>query len=116
MIDSLMNTLFRCSHRRLTRPVSPVSKAGQQHGQAYVVCLDCGKQFEYDIQEMRIGKAIQQSRDSGVLVPEDAAARPSRLKYLLAAVPAALMLGALLQGKRHPKSRKPGDVGDMKAN
>lgn len=111
MIDSLMNTLFRCSHRRLTRPVSPVSKAGQPHAAAYVVCLDCGKQFEYDIQEMRIGKAIRPSPEGGgVLLPEDAAPRRSRLKYLLAAVPAALMIGALLQGKKHPKPEKPGGI------
>lgn len=106
MIDSLMNLLFRCSHRRLTRPVSPVSKAGQPQGQAYVVCLDCGKQFEYDVTEMRIGKAIRQSPEFGVLAPEAEEQHPSRLKYLLAAVPAALMLGALLQGKRHDKPAK----------
>lgn len=28
MIDTVLNLLFRCSHRRLTRPVTPVSKAG----------------------------------------------------------------------------------------
>lgn len=110
MIDSLTNLLFRCSHRRLTRPVSPATKAGQPHGQAYVVCLDCGKQFEYDIQEMRIGKVIQRSQDGGVLAPEVAAPRRNRLKYLLAAVPAALMLGAMLQGKKRHKPEKPGQA------
>src|ERR1035437_2552241 len=63
MIDTLLNLLFRCSHRRLTRPVAPITKAGQPHSQSYVVCLDCGKQFEYDLKEMRIGKVIDHSHD-----------------------------------------------------
>jgi DNA-directed RNA polymerase subunit RPC12/RpoP len=110
MIDSLMNLLFRCSHRRLTRPVSPASKTGQPQGHAYVVCLECGKQFEYDVHEMRIGKVIQQSQDGGVLAPEVVAPRRNRLKYVLAAVPAALMLGAILTGKKHHKPAKPGEA------
>ena len=66
MMDSLLNLLFRCSHRRLTRPVAPITKAGEPHSQSYVVCLDCGKQVEYDLQEMRMGKAINHSHDAGV--------------------------------------------------
>jgi DNA-directed RNA polymerase subunit RPC12/RpoP len=58
MIDKVFNLLFRCSHRRLTRPVTPVSKTGEPPGEAYVVCLECGKQFTYDVIEMRIGKAL----------------------------------------------------------
>ena len=54
MMDSLLNLLFRCSHRRLTRPVAPITKAGQPHSQSYVVCLDCGKKFSYDWTHMRI--------------------------------------------------------------
>jgi DNA-directed RNA polymerase subunit RPC12/RpoP len=56
MIDNLINLLFRCSHRRLTRPVAPITKRGEPHSQSYVVCLDCGKQFEYDTERMRMGK------------------------------------------------------------
>ena len=69
MIDSLVNLLFRCPHRRLTRPVSPITKTGEPHSQAYVVCLDCGKQFEYDVREMRMGKVIDHSQDAGVVPP-----------------------------------------------
>ena len=69
MIDSLVNLLFRCSHRRLTRPFAPITKAGQPHSQSYVVCLECGKQFEYDLNEMRIGKAIDYSHDASVVPP-----------------------------------------------
>ena len=102
MIDTLLNLLFRCSHRRLTRPVAPITKAGEPHSQSYVVCLDCGKQFEYDLKEMRIGKAINHSHDAGVVPPDLPKSRSeTKFKYaLLAAVPAAVMLGAVLKGKK----------------
>ena len=100
MIDSVLILLFRCSHRRLTRPVTPVSRSGVPQGQTYVVCLDCGKQFAYDLQDMRIGKPIEGSLDGGVLHP----AMPKRgrkLKYALwASVPAAVLLGTVLKNNR----------------
>jgi DNA-directed RNA polymerase subunit RPC12/RpoP len=64
VIDTVLNLLFRCSHRRLTRPVTPVVKAGHPGGQTYVVCLDCGKHFSYDVKEMRIGKQIDARGES----------------------------------------------------
>jgi DNA-directed RNA polymerase subunit RPC12/RpoP len=106
MIDNLLNLLFRCSHRRLTRPVAPITKPGQPHSQSYVVCLDCGKQFEYDVSQMKMGKAIDLSHDSGVVPPEMPIPRKTKVKYaLLAAVPAAVVLGAVLTGKK--KGPKP---------
>ncbi len=116
MIDTLLNMLFRCSHRRLTRPVAPITKAGQPHSKSYVVCLDCGKQFEYHLDEMRIGKAIDHSNDTGVVPPNLPKPRKQKIKYaLLAAVPAAVVLGAVLKGTK--KSTKPDDVkADPNAN
>ena len=70
MIDSIVNLLFRCQHSRLTRPVTPVSKAGVPHGDTYVVCLDCGKQFGYDLKEMRVTKPVDHSAERGVVAPE----------------------------------------------
>ena len=106
MIDTVLNLLFRCSHRRLTRPVAPITKAGQPHSQSYVVCLDCGKQFEYDLNEMRIGKAIDHSHDAGVVPPNMPTPRKTKVKYaLLAAVPAALVLGAVLKGTKKAEKR-----------
>ncbi len=58
MLDRFLNVLFGCSHRHLTRPVAPITKPGQPHGESYVVCLDCGRHFEYDLSQMRMGKAI----------------------------------------------------------
>jgi hypothetical protein len=101
MIDTLLNLLFRCPHRRLTRPAAPITKAGQPHSQSYVVCLDCGKQFEYDVNEMRIGKAIDRSHDASVVPPNVPTPRKTKVKYaLLAAVPAAVVLGAVLANKK----------------
>ena len=108
MIDTVLNLLFCCGHRRLTRPVSPITKAGQPHSQCYVVCLDCGKQFEYDLNEMRIGKAIDRSHDAGVVPPNLPKPRKTKIKYaLLAAVPAAVVLAAVLKDKK--KTAKPQD-------
>jgi len=61
MIDSVLNLIFRCAHRRLTRPVTPVQAPGAPHGETDVVCLDCGKQFTYNTVLMRIGKAVKTS-------------------------------------------------------
>jgi DNA-directed RNA polymerase subunit RPC12/RpoP len=106
MIDNLLNLLFRCSHRRLTRPVAPITKPGQPHSQSYVVCLDCGKQFEYDVSQMKMGKAIDRSHDSGVVPREMPIPRKTKMKYaLLTVVPAAVVLGAVLPGKK--KGPKP---------
>jgi hypothetical protein len=103
MIDTVLNLLFRCPHKRLTRPVAPISRQGQPHGGSYVVCLDCGKQFEYDLNQMRIGKAIPRSPAVGVLSPDLPQPRQSKVKYaLFAAVPAAFLVRFLAGGKKRP--------------
>lgn len=109
MIDTLLNLIFRCSHRRLTRPVAPITKAGQPHSQSYVVCLDCGKQFEYDLNEMRIGNVIDRSHDACV-VPKDTSLPPAtKVKYaLLGAVPVAVVLGAVLKARKKPAKPEDG--------
>jgi len=64
MLNTLLNALLGCSHRRTTFPITPARKAGfsaapggVRHG-TYVVCLDCGKEFGYDWTEMRIGEPV----------------------------------------------------------
>ena len=59
MIDSVLNLIFRCGHKRLSRPVTPVARGGEPGGETYVVCLDCGKHFAYDAKNMRLGKRIE---------------------------------------------------------
>jgi hypothetical protein len=109
MIDSFLNLVFRCPHRRLTRPVTPVNKAGVPHGQTYVVCLDCGKQFAYDPVAMHMGKALKRSPHTGVLPPDMPRPRGRQLKYALwASVPVAFLLGSILKNKKPADSSVPG--------
>ena len=81
--------------------MTPVSKAGVPHGKTYVVCLDCGKQFGYDLQAMRIGKPLEGSHDGGVLRPDMPKPRGRNLKYALwASVPLAVLLSSVLKKKK----------------
>jgi hypothetical protein len=57
----LFDLLFRCNHRNFSFPLTKkygprVSPAASVTG-TYVVCLECGREFPYDWQEMRIVKA-----------------------------------------------------------
>lgn len=64
MMNSIMNALFGCSHRRTTFPLTPARKgvgiapASTGRRGTYVVCLDCGKEFGYDWEGMRIGEPV----------------------------------------------------------
>ena len=60
-MNSLFNTIFGCAHNNTTFPLTPFRKSlnfGKAPGSTYVVCLDCGKEFEYDWKEMRIGDPV----------------------------------------------------------
>jgi hypothetical protein len=103
MISAIFQTLFGCHHRRLTRPITPVRKPGVPSGETSVVCLDCGKEFVYDWNHMRIGKPIEQSPDAGVLHPNTPGPGKAKIKYALigSAIPFAIVLGSALVKKRH---------------
>jgi hypothetical protein len=61
MLDSLLNILFGCTHRKTTFPLTPSRSSlavAAKRGGAYVVCLKCGSEFAYDWREMRVGRAI----------------------------------------------------------
>jgi hypothetical protein len=101
MTDTVVNLLFHCAHRHLTRPFTPSRKQGVTHGETYVVCLDCTKQFAYDWKEMRIGAAIDRTHDACVIPPGMARPRRTSLAYALGlAVPVAVLVGAALKAKR----------------
>jgi hypothetical protein len=74
MFQSVLNTLFGCSHQHKTFPLTPSRKSiafpAPAATRTYVVCLDCGKEFAYDWQEMRVGAPV------GALAPV-AEAQPS---------------------------------------
>ncbi len=54
-----LDALFGCSHDHYTFPIT-AKKEGQRRSEAaqitgtYVVCLDCGKEFAYDWQQMNV--------------------------------------------------------------
>ena len=58
MIASLVDMFFGCWHKNYSFPIT--ARKGQRRSGAaaltgtYVVCLDCGKEFPYDWQEMRV--------------------------------------------------------------
>jgi hypothetical protein len=59
MFAKIMDAVFGCRHARYSFPITV--RAGSRRGGTaamrpgtYVVCLDCGREFAYDWQEMRI--------------------------------------------------------------
>ncbi len=71
MLAALLQALFGCTHRHMTFPISlRAGKARRAVGRfdTYVVCLDCGKEFPYSWDEMR----ILPDADRPVAVPERA--------------------------------------------
>jgi hypothetical protein len=76
MFSKLMDAMFGCRHARYSFPITV--RAGSRPGRTiqrtgtYVACLDCGKEFRYDWQEMRI--VGSQAKESGrSLVTKEAA-------------------------------------------
>jgi hypothetical protein len=63
MVEKFIDVLFGCWHTNYSfpitiRPGSRRSRAASLTG-TYVVCLDCGKEFAYDWQEMKVVTAGQ---------------------------------------------------------
>jgi hypothetical protein len=52
----ILNRIFRCSHQRQTRPITP--RGG---GQTYAVCLDCGMRLSYDLSVMGVLTSVHRS-------------------------------------------------------
>jgi hypothetical protein len=66
MLQSLLNSIFGCSHQRTTFPLTPARNTAERNG-TYVVCLDCGKEFAYNWDEMRVGVTLP--NNTGRLAP-----------------------------------------------
>jgi hypothetical protein len=75
-IDALLQALFGCRHARYSFPIT-VRDGLRRYPAArpmgtYVACLDCGKEFPYDWQQMRIvGSQTRETAHS--LVTKEAA-------------------------------------------
>jgi len=61
---SLIHALFGCAHHRCTFPITATKNIcdcsnGEPYAFTYVVCLDCGKEFRYDWQQMRVVGSVK---------------------------------------------------------
>jgi len=76
MLTKLWNAVFGCRHSRYSFPLT--IRAGSRRAASvsrtgtYVVCLDCGREFGYDWQQMRIAQA-QPRETAHALVTKEAA-------------------------------------------
>ena len=62
MFNSLIDSIFGCSHRRTTFPITPArsSRPSEEVRRGtYIVCLDCGKEFDYNWKDMHIGAQLE---------------------------------------------------------
>ena len=59
MFGDVFDMLFGCSHKNYSFPIT-TKKGNSNHSHAasvtgtYVVCLDCGKEFPYDWNQMKM--------------------------------------------------------------
>ena len=67
MISKLVDAFFGCRHSRYSFPVSMRGKARRPLAAAltgtYVACLDCGREFPYDWEEMKVITAPERHRE-----------------------------------------------------
>ena len=73
---TILDALFGCWHKRMSFPITSrwaQRRSGGSETGTYVVCLDCGKEFAYDWQKMRIRHARKQE----VYVPVHVEAKAS---------------------------------------
>lgn len=64
MLRELIADLFGCRHDNLTRPITPAHKIGEDPGETYVACLNCGKRLKYDLRTMKVGKPLPASKSA----------------------------------------------------
>jgi hypothetical protein len=67
MVAKLIDLVFGCRHSRYSFPVTLRRSAVRPQAGAltgtYVACLDCGKEFPYDWQEMKVITSPSESRE-----------------------------------------------------
>jgi hypothetical protein len=60
MIEKLAKLLFGCRHRHMSLPMTLVRKPGMPPSEGFVVCLDCGKRYVYDMSKMTLRKPLRE--------------------------------------------------------
>ena len=67
MFTKLVDAVFGCRHDRYSFPVTVRRAAHRPQAAAltgtYVVCLDCGKEFAYDWQQMKVITSPERHRE-----------------------------------------------------
>lgn len=64
----ILDRVFGCSHKRTTFPIRRAGASETPAGSpkpAYVACLECGAEFDYDWQAMKMGRAALARPDTG---------------------------------------------------
>jgi len=59
-----MASLFGCTHNRCTFPITATKSAsshadGNRPASTYIVCLECGKEFPYDWERMKVVRSVE---------------------------------------------------------
>src|ERR1700723_2206515 len=75
MLTKMMNAVFGCRHSRYSFPITMrpnARRATAVRTGTYVVCLDCGREFSYDWQEMKVAE-FQPKKAAHSLVTKQAA-------------------------------------------
>jgi hypothetical protein len=76
MLSKMMDAFFGCRHARYSFPLTIRANSRRTTNNArtgtYVVCLDCGREFAYDWQEMRVA-SVQPRQAGRSLVTKEAA-------------------------------------------
>lgn len=53
LMKNIIDFIFGCSHSNTSR-VFTLLLRGRWQKRSYIVCLDCGREFEYDLENMRV--------------------------------------------------------------
>jgi hypothetical protein len=79
MVGKLVDLMFGCWHGKFSFPITVRGEARRSRPAAsltgtYVACLDCGKEFPYDWQEMKVlTDGGKKARRSAALATKEAA-------------------------------------------
>jgi hypothetical protein len=78
MMAKLFDVVFGCRHDRYSFPVTIRGRAHRPQAAAltgtYVACLECGKEFPYDWQEMKVITSTAEKRQyAAALTTKEAA-------------------------------------------
>jgi len=65
MLRALYDLIFGCAHRRLSWPLTVRTPKKR----TYVVCLNCGTEFDYDFEAMQLCQATATKSKVATLSP-----------------------------------------------